>query len=347
MENGDYIPVILDPLDAHWIAYMNSQTKANIFHHPVWINLLANCYGYRPFIFAIRNRDHDICAGFPMMEIRNILKGHQWKSLPFTDHCTPLYSAKESFGYLIESLIDLYQKEKIPKIELRCELSPNFAFHMQTQYVLHTLELSRGADMVASRFHATHRRNIKVAKNRGVRIEYGVKPEHIKAFYDLHVQSRSRLGIPVQPWKFFELLGRTVIEPGLGFVLLAYMDKECLAGAIFLHWHQTLTYKYGASRINGQKFRPNNLLFWTAIRWGCENGFNLFDLGRTDCANNGLRTFKSGWGAAEIPLAYSFSSSGSSLPSTDKAVTILKSIIRKSPDWVCRIVGELFYRHFG
>ena len=93
--------------------------------------------------------------------------------------------------------------------------------------------------------------------------------------------------------------------------------------------------------------RPNNLLFWTAIRWGCENGDTLFDIGKTDLANTGLREFKSGWGAKEMPLAYSTLSPEPPRSITGKLMPILQKVIRNSPLWVCRAMGELLYKHFG
>jgi lipid II:glycine glycyltransferase (peptidoglycan interpeptide bridge formation enzyme) len=188
---------------------------------------------------------------------------------------------------------------------------------------------------------------IKVAEKRGVRVEWGDRRIHMQAFYRLHLQTRRRQGIPIQPWRFFDILTSDLIENGLGFILLAYKDDECLAAAVFLHWQHTLTYKYGASLGDGLNLRPNNLLFWTAILWGCENGFTLFDMGRTDLANTGLRAFKSGWGAAENPLAYSTPSVELSPSMAGKLIPIVQAVIRHSPLCVCRAMGEVFYKHFG
>ena len=96
--------------------------------------------------------------------------------------------------------------------------------------------------------------------------------------------------------------------------MLAYQGNQPLAAGLFLHWQQTLTYKYAASSDQVQSLRPNYLLTWTAIRWGCENGFRIFDFGRTDVADIGLRTFKSRWGAVELPLIYSTMAFHSALP---------------------------------
>ena len=45
--------LILEPSDERWIAFTASKPLANIFHHPAWINLMAECYGYRPFVVAV------------------------------------------------------------------------------------------------------------------------------------------------------------------------------------------------------------------------------------------------------------------------------------------------------
>jgi CelD/BcsL family acetyltransferase involved in cellulose biosynthesis len=163
----------------------------------------------------------------------------------------------------------------------------------------------------------------------------------------MQLETRHRKGIPVQPRKFFDLLGKHILAQGLGFILLAYKDDQCLAGGLFLHWQHTLTYKYAVSSSKGQQYRPNNLLSWTAMRWGCENGYTVFDLGRTELENEGLRRFKNGWGAEESPLPYSVLSAKSQDTGNDKLMSLMSTFIQKAPPWVCRVTGELLYRHFG
>ena len=253
----------------------------------------------------------------------------------------------KSLSYLIDHLVQKSQDHGTPKIELRCELPPQLGILSYSRQVLHSLPLCPDSHLVSARFHSTHRRNIGVAQKRGVRIEWGAKREHLEAFYQLHLRTRRRQGIPVQPWRFFDLLADGLIEKGLGFVLLAFKDDKCLAAGVFLHWQRTLTYKYGASDLEGLNFRPNNLLFWAAIRWGCENGYAVFDMGKTDLDNTGLRAFKSGWGAVEIPLYYSTLSTEPVQSKMTKLMPVMQMIIRNSPLFVGRALGELLYRHFG
>ena len=57
-----------------------------------------------------------------------------------------------------------------------------------------------------------------------------------------------------------------------------------------------MIYKFGASDHNAWPQRPNHALFWSAIRWACDNNLSLYDFGRANLDNEGLRTFKSNWG---------------------------------------------------
>jgi CelD/BcsL family acetyltransferase involved in cellulose biosynthesis len=340
-------PVLLDPSDERWVAFATSKPEASIFHHPAWMNLLHECYGYRPFVIAVCNTDGGVSAGLPMMEVNSWLTGRRWVSLPFSDYCAPLYDDDKALNQLTGALASLYRDGNVPRIEVRWGLPAHPDIHSSSNYVLHTVKLAPDVDLVVKGFKRTHRQNIRTAEKRGVCIEWGNQPEDLRLFYRLHLETRRRHGVPVQPWQFFELLGKKVLEQGLGFLLLAYGNDQCLAAGLFLHWQRTLTYKYAASSDGSQIYRPNNLLTWEAMRWGCENGYTQFDLGRADFGNAGLRRFKRGWGAEESPLTYSTLSAKPPRSTDGRLMNIMQAAILKSPVWVCRAAGELLYGHFG
>ena len=336
---------LLDLSDERWMAFATQQSQVNIFHHPAWARLLAESYGYHPFIVAVCNSEQQILAGLLMIETKGKLFGTRWVSLPFTDYCQPLYSDFQSFEYLSDRLGHYCNEKKIHKLEVRYEL-PTYP-GSEYKYVRHLVNLCPDVNTVANRFHDTHLKNIKVAQKKSVRIERGCSQEHMDAFYRLQVLTRQRKGIPVQPRKFFGLLRADILDNGLGFILLAYRDDECLAGAVFLHWQHTLTYKYSASSPEGRNLCPNNLILWTAINWGCKNGYTIFDMGRTELDNSGLRWFKNGWGAEEMPLYYFTQPGVDKRSGNSRFMPLLKTLICKSPVWVCRLTGELFYRYSG
>jgi len=334
--------------DPQWVNFVHNKGPATIFHHPAWSQLLANCYGYRPFVVALKNTDGTMSAGIPFMDVKSPITGRKWVSLPFSDYCYPIFDDDHVLNRLVEEVVLLSQAKGLSLVELRGESQNSSILHGHSNHVIHKAVLESDFDKVSGRIHEMHRRNINVAKKNNVQIVFGSTHEHILEFYNLHLHTRRNQGVPIQPLKFFKKLKTTILDHGLGFLLLAYKDDQCIAGAIFLHWHKTLTYKYGASSAIGLNFRPNNLIMWTAMQWGCEHGFTCFDLGRTDLENTGLRTFKSRWGAEEEPLYYySTIPSKSQKASTGNLEHIVHFVIRNSPLWVCRLLGELLYGYFG
>jgi CelD/BcsL family acetyltransferase involved in cellulose biosynthesis len=337
----------LDPSDERWLAFATPKPGVNIFHHPAWMSLLAECYGYRPFCVVAYDADGQICAGIPMMEVNSAITGRRWVSLPFTDHCRPLYRDAADLTELVDALADSYQAHESPRTEMRWELPPHPAMQLARDWVLHTIPLGTDAQCVAQHMQDKKRRLVRAAEQKGVRIVQGASAECLDTFYRLHLLTRRRHGNPIQPLKFFKLLGKRIMEQGLGFVLLAYKDSVCLAGGAFLQWNNVLTYKYSASSGTDLQLRPNDLLLWTAIRWGCENGYTLLDMGRTDLKDNGLRQFKNRWGATETPLAYSTFSDRPTRPTSGRLTQVMETVIRNSPLWVCQAMGELLYKHVG
>jgi CelD/BcsL family acetyltransferase involved in cellulose biosynthesis len=101
----------------------------------------------------------------------------------------------------------------------------------------------------------------------------------------------------LQRRRFFELLWDRVLAPGGGYVLVAELQGEPIAAAVFLVDERTTIYKYGASDQRHLKTRPNHALFWEAITDACARGHRRFDFGRSDFGGEGLRRFKSSWGA--------------------------------------------------
>jgi CelD/BcsL family acetyltransferase involved in cellulose biosynthesis len=339
--------IVLEPEDQRWKSFVDSNDQATIFHHPAWIQLLSESYDQQPFVIAVSDSDGNIRAGMPIVNVQSFLTGHRWASLPFTDHCAPLYEDDYWLHHLTDCVLELYQKGEAPRIELRWEYPLNPVFYQSNQYVLTLLQLDSEPELVAKRIDHKYRRMPRVAQERGAHAILGKTLDDIDTFYQLHTVTRQRLGVPVQPRKFFKLLWKYIIDPGLGFVIHIYKDGNCLSSAVFLHWKHTLVYKYSATSGAEKQLSPNDLLMWTAIQWGCENGYKVLDLGRSNIDNQGLRYFKLRWGAEENPLVYSILSERKTGLPNGRLMNILESVICHSPLWICRLAGELLYRHFG
>jgi CelD/BcsL family acetyltransferase involved in cellulose biosynthesis len=138
-----------------------------------------------------------------------------------------------------------------------------------------------------------------------------------------------------------------MVSAGLGMVVLARLRKRPIAGAIFLSWNSTLTYKYGASDPAFLELRPNNLVMWRAMEWGSANGCRTLDFGKTDTDNVGLRRFKSSWGADELPHDHTILPNGGGLRRPGLMRRAASGLIQRSPVAVARAIGEIGYRHYA
>ena len=332
--------------DPRWLNFVSAHESATAFHHPAWASLLADCYRYRAFALALDNEAGRIVAGVPVLDVSNRLTGKRWVSLPYTDACAPLIDQAESLNELVACLGDERRRHAISQFEIRADL-PGVEAPGLPEAVRHVLPLETDPEHVKRRFKPTVRQNVAQALRAGVTVQRADKAADVVAsFYDLHVRTRRRQGVPVQPRRYFLQLWQRVLEPGLGFCFLAHRDRVPVAGAIFLAWKSTVLYKYGASDERYLDLRPNHLVLWEAIRWGCANGYTELDFGRTDHGNQGLRHFKDSWGAQEEPLVYSVLADSARGPASSWfGASMLNPLIRRSPSLVCRAVGELLYRY--
>ncbi len=326
--------------DARWLEFVSTHPDAMAFHHPAWAQGLAETYGLRGFVLA-RCEGERVTAGIPFLVTRKPLGGSGWVSLPFTDACSPLASGPD-LEQLLDDMDAAAREADVKSLELRAKVDAA-GFGQRLAAVQHVLRLDEDPDGLMRRFHPSQvRANIRRGERGPVTIRRAeVMRDLTEHFYNLHVRARRRQGIPVQPRRFFEVLWRRMISTGLGYCVLAEIGSEPVAGAVFLTWNGTTTYKFGASNPAYLKYRPNHLIFWHAIQSAVADGHHAFDFGRTDVDHASLKAFKRTWGAVERPLYYS--AAGSAQEITPALMTGMSGVIRHSPLWVTRVLGEVLY----
>jgi hypothetical protein len=131
-------------------------------------------------------------------------------------------------------------------------------------------------------------------------------------------------------------------------VLASHRSKP-VAAAVFFHFGEKAVYKYGASAIEHQQLRANNLVMWKAIEHLSMSGFKSLCFGRTDIDHDGLRQFKTGWAAEEYPINYYRHDLRQDRLVTHQSPVngLSKTIFGKLPVPVLNVIGSLAYRHMG
>jgi len=238
------------------------------------------------------------------MEVRSPFTGRRGVCLPFSDACEPLIFDPEVVDPVRDELIRLAQQCGWKHLEIRGGKSFQLAPGSAEKFYGHSLDLRSSAEELATRFASPVRRAIRKAERSGVSALIVRNRQAIGDFYQLHVQTRRRHGLPPQPASFFLSIYEHIIKPGLGFIVLAQQGPRPIAAAIFFCFGKNALYKYGASDKRFQALRANNLVMWQGIQFLARNGAEKLHFGRTEQENEGLRRFKLSWNTQEETINY-------------------------------------------
>jgi hypothetical protein len=340
---------IINPLNIeNWDKLILSKKYYSFFHSSMWAKVLSESYNYIPkYVTTVNNNKFDVLI--PIMEISSIITGRRGVSLPFTDYCDPIIKKEIPFENVLESLIQFGKKAKWNYLEFRDGNNIFPEEYHQSFFYGHTLELINDENLVFSSFNSNTKRNIKRAVREGVNIEICNTFQSIKSFYRLHCLTRKRHGLPPQPFNFFIKIYDYIISKRHGFIVLANIESKIVGAAVFFHFGNKALFKYGASDLIYQRFRPNHLIMWEAIKRYIYNGYRYFCFGRTKPNNDGLRRFKSGWGTDEKEYKYYRYNLKKNIFEKESITlySLSTNFFKVMPIPLSKAVGSILYKHIG
>ncbi len=171
------------------------------------------------------------------------------------------------------------------------------------------LDLTPDEDTLLANMKEKWRYNVRLARRKGVQIRFAETLEDVNSWYELlqTTSIRDRFGIHTREyyqraWQIFAPLEQARL-------LLAYYNKQLLAGIFVGFMAKQAIYLYGASSNEQRQLMPNYLLQWEAIRWAKQVGATTYDfwgIPETDEKSEamaGVYRFKSGWGGRIVRLA--------------------------------------------
>ena len=294
---------LVDPIcEPTWDDLALSHPERTFFHSSAWAKVLSKTYGHKA-LYLRCSIQGELAALIPVMEVRSPITGCRGVGLPFTDFCGPFLFGQAGADCVIDALSQLAKRRKWKYFEiregriLRRSATPSVTFYG------HTLNLRGDMKDCLLRLSSSCRRAIRKAEASDLEVGLSRTFKSMEAFYELHVQTRKRHGVPPQPKSFFDI-DEEVIRRDLGFVVVATYHGRSVAAAIYFHIGARAVYKFGASDKSFQEMRGNNLVMWKAIAFLVKNQFETLHLGRTSLINDGLRRFKLSWGATEERLDY-------------------------------------------
>jgi hypothetical protein len=346
----------IEPLkDSRWMALVARHPDASIFHTVAWLDALRRTYGYYPIAYTTSPPDTGLRSGLVFCRVASCLTGRRLVSLPFSDHCAPLLDDAADWSSFMSGVDQILRREEVRYLELRPRDAVEGTaslFRSDRTYCFHQVDLRPDLDTLFESLHKDSlQRTIRRAEREGLTCEEGGSEALLNSFWQLFLLTRRRHQAPPPPKQWFRNLMDCLGEAAA--MRVAFKGRQPVAAVITLRHKETLVYKYGCSDRQFHNLGGMPLLFWRCIQEAKRDGLSVFDLGRTDCDNTGLITFKDRWGAARSVLTYSrFAAGGDSgcryRPTTsDWKVRCAKGLVARLPGRMFSSFGSLLYRHMG
>jgi FemAB-related protein (PEP-CTERM system-associated) len=341
----------VEPLPAHleaaWDRYVRSAPDATFFHQLGWRWLVERCFGHRAH-YLVARRNGSIAGVLPLFEMKSLLFGHSLVSIPFAIGGGLVADDTQAAGALLAEAQSLAEGLGVDYLELRSErpVEHALAADLVTKdlYVTFRSDLTLGEDAWLKRMERKRRQMMNYVARAGFSWRVaGI--EELPLFYRLFSESMRHHGTPVYPKLFLqEILDRHPEQTHLFFVS---HEGKTVAGTLTILFRDVIMPFYaGADRT----LRPRGVddyLYLSILRWGRENGFRMFDFGRSK-RGTGAYAFKARWGMDEVPLAYQYHLVRSrELPNVSPANPKYHALIRvwqKLPLSVTQVLGPRIIR---
>jgi lipid II:glycine glycyltransferase (peptidoglycan interpeptide bridge formation enzyme) len=263
-------------------------------------------------------------------------------------------SEPQQFRILLEESLVLMKKSRASFFELRtlasADLIKDERLGVQRYFQHHFLRLNGDPELLKKSFHRTCvRQKIQRARLCGLHVRLADHEQDLKDFFGLYLLTRRRLELPTQPYEFFKAIWDVYMPSGRVNLLIAEHEGRPVAGLINFKFKDRISAEFAASDAAALNMGPNHLLFWETIRTACQEGFKVFDFGRTNPTNQDLMDFKRRWGSESIALSHFYYPRKICEKVNGKENTLkyrlAKTACIKSPDYAFEALGKFLYRH--
>ena len=342
---------IIDPLtDTRWDDLVARHPSASAFHGRGWLEALRQTYGYNPFVLTSALTNESIKDGIVACRVSSWLTGTRLVSVPFADHCEPLFGDSGDPLLLSNRLVEECARQHCKYLELRPLQAPadfGIEFQPSESFYFHELDLEPSLEQLFKRMHKDSiQRKIRRAEKEQLSYEVGRTDELIESFYGLLLMTRRRHHLPPQPKDWFRNLAKSMGDALA--IRLARKNGAPIAALLTLRHRSTMIYKYGCSDGAFHQLGGMPFLFWKLIEEGKATGAERIDFGRSELENEGLVAFKDKFGTTKRVLTYyRYPRSKKQSAHAWGDSSLARRFFSILPDGVLSAAGKVLYRHIG
>lgn len=322
-----------------WDNFVLSHPRGTYYHLSAWKWNLEESFGLKPFYLIASDTRGEIVGILPLFLMRDVFMRKFFISLPFSNYGSLCVSHPEARSALLVACEKLAGKHKVRYVEFRNFRDKIDNLPLNGSNVTFLLDLTGGVEDLWNNSLQSNKRN-KVRKAEKSGLSPLIGREYLKDFYKIFAANMRRLGTPPFPFAFFENIIKIFNENAE--VIIIKKGETIVAGMFLILFKGILSVPWASSMADYNVLCPNELMYWTALRYGCRRGFKIFDMGRSP-KNSGTYNFKKQWGAEPEKLDYQYILiKDKELPSIQKKYSLAVTAWKKMPlSWSVLIGSKL------
>ena len=251
--------------------------------------------------YLLAERDGQIVAVLPLVEVKSRLFGHAMTSLPFAVYGGIAGSDAEAVDALDEAADALSRKAGVQHLEYRNLTERHPDWPRQEVYVTFRKEIL--ADEEANMLAIPRKQRAMVRKG----IKNGLVCEidsNVDRFFALYSDNVLRHGTPALPKRFFETLMR-VFGQDCEVMTITSPEGKLLSTVLTFYFRDEVLPYYAGDDLAARELAANDFKYWELMRRACARGYKIFDYGRSKIGT-GPYSFKKNWGFEPLPLSYEY-----------------------------------------
>jgi len=287
-----------------WDAFTSEQEGAGPYHLFAWKTAMEQAYGLKTYYLIAQQKGGDIQGVLPLGHVKPPLRRGTLVSLPFCDYGGVLAGESAATEALFAEAMALSRRLGAP-LEIRSRnpepvLEERYGWVGHTEKTSMVLALPETSDLLWSGFRAKLRSQIRRPERDGLTFQRG-RQELIEDFYAVFRKNMRDLGSPVHSRKWIQAVIEAFGERGS--VCIVRNGALPVAGGILLCQGKTVSVPWASSLREYARSSPNMLLYWGFLKYATDEGFRVFDFGRSS-PGEGTYRFKEQWGASPRALRW-------------------------------------------
>ncbi len=281
-----------------WDNYVWNHPHGSPFHLIAWKNSIEETFGF-PSHYLAAWEGKEIRGLLPLSAVRNFLMGKVLLSAPFAVYGGILADTDQVRQAIFAHVKALAESTEVNYVELRNAYPEQCVGLPKTsRHVTFTHPVGQGPEAIMNAAAPSVRNKIRKA----LRHPYASRQtSDITAFEELYAKNLRRLGTPVLPRSHFSVLMRNFHE--IASIREVTLEGKVVAASFNFCFRDQVHTFYAAADPELLAKAPNNFLYFDNMRWAGENGFAIFDFGRSK-KTSGQFEFKRHWGTTMRELPY-------------------------------------------